>query len=536
MNVLRRGPGWAALAVLSCGWAGLAAAETPAVDLAAAATPVVAPAAATPSEAEERDVVRVNGAARSTLQRTSNYAVDPNNGRSNSAALGASRITVLGELDTGKRLGEWSVQGAIAADVLSGTFTGSPTLEGDKLPGSRWDPVLLTQAWAALSLRDLATLKIGLMNSHWGLGLLANDGNHAFDGRRDDYFVLPTTGDRVARAQLILQPWGRQQSLARGHFLAFSVDNVIEDNTAIRAQGDNATQEVAALRWHFAKERWAGVYYVHREQTYHDANGPFLRVNVLDAAFDVDYRKAGTGLRVQAEAAVILGRTNLAPTPDHPEHDVRQAAAVAKARYDLGASGLRFELDGGWFSGDDNLDDGVLTGFKANPNFQQGLLLFSQVLGFQSGRARITAQNPTITGYPAADLDRLATNGSVTSTITAFPKIGWKATSFLEVYGGALLAFSPTAPVDPFSTRVAGGGVPRNYLGQAPSGSLLGTEFDLGVVAKLPKPSAPFVFSLRAEYAVLLPGGVLNGMDADSPIHGGRLTLAITPADTQEHK
>ena len=537
MNLSHRWPLLVALAAWPLGWSAVAYAEDPfAVPPTDEPPPAVAePFAATPTEAD-RGAIRLTGAGRSTVQRTSNYAVDPNGARSNSGVLGSSRLTLQGDVDTGKTFGDWSIQAAVAADALSGTFTGRPTLEGDKLPGGRWDQLMLTQAWAGVSLRDLAVVKFGVMNSHWGLGLLANDGNHAMDSRRDDYFVLPTTGDRVARAQLILQPWGRSESLARGLFLAFSVDNVIEDNTAIRAQGDDAWQQVAALRWHFAKERWAGIYYVHRDQTYHDKTGPFLKVNVIDAAFDVDYRKAGTGLRLQAEAALILGRTNLAPTPEHPEHDVRQSAAVAKARYDLGKYGLRFELDGGYFSGDDNLDDAALTGFKANPNFQQGLLLFSQVLGFQSGRARITAQNPSVTGYPSADLDRLATNGSVTSAITAFPKVGWTVCQGFEVYGGALLAFSPTAPVDPFTTRAVGGGVPYNYVGKKVDGSLLGTEFDLGAVVKLTPKTWPMALSVRGEYALLLPGGVLNGMDSDSPIHGGRLSLALTPVSSKEKK
>ena len=514
------------------------AATTPTVDDAAANAPetagLVLPAAPTlttlPLQAPaEPYPLRLNGAFRVTGSRNSSYAVDPGGARSDAGVLGSSRLTLALDLDTGKRTGNWSVIAAMSADALTGTFTGGPTLDGDKLPGNRFDTLTLSQAWAGVRIPSLLTLKAGVMTSHWGTGLLANDGHHALDTRRDEWFVLPTTGDRVARVQLLLHPFAERQTVARGLILALSLDAVVEDATAIRAQGDDAVQRVAALRWHFAKERWAGVYYVHRNQTFHGPNSPYLRVNVLDAAFDMDYRKDGTGLRVQGEAAVILGTTSLAPTPEHPEHDVRQAAVVAKARYDWGHTGLRAELDGGWFSGDDNLDDAALTGFKANPNYQQGLLLFSQVLGWQSGRARLTASNPQVSGYPSQDLDRLATNGAVTSAITVFPKVGWKATSFLEVYGGALLAFSPTAPIDAFSTRI-GGGTPHTYTGKPTDGSLLGAEFDLGVVATLQRPGYPLVTQLRAEYAVLAPGGALAGLENDAPIHGGRLSLTLSRA------
>lgn len=521
-------PVLACVASVTSAWADEpSVAADPAVAVTDLATPAPLPAASTP--ADEPYPLRLHGAARVVGSRTSSYAVDPGGARSDDGILGSSRVTLVLDVDTGKRMGDLAVVAGLGADALTGTFSGGPKLEGDHLPGNRWDPLLLTQAWAGLRLRDLATLRFGVMNNLWGTGVLANDGNHALDARRDDWFVLPTTGDRLARAQLLLQPFGRTQSSARGLFVALNVDQVVEDAVAIRADGDDAFQQVAAVRWHFAKERWVGAYYVHRDQTFRSASGPFLKVNVIDAAFDMDYRKDGTGLRVQGEAVALLGTTSLAPTPDHPEHDIRQAAVVAKARYDWGEKHLRMELDGGWFSGDDNLDDAVLSGFKANPNFQQGLLLFSQVLGWQSGRARITASNPIVTGYPAQDLDRLATNGSVTSAITVFPKVGWKPAPFLEVYGGALLAFSPTAPIDAFSTRV-NGGTPRNYMGKAPDGSLLGAEFDLGVVATLERPGYPLVTSVRAEYAVLTPGGALAGMDADAPIHGGRLTLTFARA------
>ena len=211
-------------------------------------------------------------------------------------------------------------------------------------------------------------------------------------------------------------------------------------------------------------------------------------------------------------------------------------AAVAKARYDWARTGLRFELDGGWFSGDSNLDDGALTGFKANPNYQQGILMFSQVLGWQSGRARVTASNPQTSGYPSADLDRLATGGQVTSAITAFPKVGWKATSFLEVYGGALLAWSPTQMIDPFTTHAVAGGSPRNYLGNVPDGSNLGTEFDLGAVATLTPAAWPMALTVRGEYAVLLAGGAMAGTSGDSPVQGGRLSLALVPKPSTKER
>lgn len=500
----------------------------------AVATPVqpevaVAHVQAPAAVPEAPGTLQVTGLARASAVRTTEFGVDRNGARSNSDVQGLRRVTLRADLDTGKRFGRFGVQAALGADFASGTFIGRTTTDGDKLPGSRLDTFLPTQAWAGVSLSDMATLRAGLMTSQWGMGLVANDGNHALDARRDDWFVLPTTGDRVARAQLTLQPFGRSQGMLRGLFLAGGADQVIEDAIAVRANGDRATQAVFAARLFVSKVRSAGLYYVYRDQSFGSGVHPFLRVHVIDGAFDFDFRTDNRGLRLQGECAAFFGSTNLAPTPTFPEHDVRQSAAIARARWDAGLTGLRLELDAGWLSGDDDLDDDSQNAFRANPNYQQGILMFSQVLGWQSGRAHVTAADPQYVGYPSADLDRIATGGSVTSAVTVFPKIGWKVAPALEVYGGALLAWSPRTPIDPFSTRAVGGGQPRNFLSQAPDGHMLGSEFDLGVVGTLAPERWPVALALRAEYGLLMPGGALAGLEADGPIHGGRLTLGILP-------
>ncbi len=495
-------------------------------DLPLAATPAavaaVPVAVAAPGPAPEFAVVQLSAAARATASTVSGYAVDPSGARSSSDPQQSSRLSLRADLDTGERWGPWSVKGRLGGDVATGTFAGKPTLQGDQLPGSRFDNALVTDAWAGIALKNLLEVRAGVMASHWGMGLIAHDGGQAFDARRNDWFSLPTLVDRVARAMLIVQPFGRQASSLRGLILAAAADRVIEDPTGSRAANDTANQGLFAARWYAAHNQWAGLYYVYRDQTY--ATGRFLHAHVIDATFDFDFSHDGHGLRLQGEGAAILGTTSLAPTADFAQHDVRQGAFVGRARYDMRP--IRFELDAGWLSGDDQLDNGSLSAFKANPNYQQGILLFSQVLATQSGRARGTASNLQYMGQPAQDLDHLATGGSVTSAVTVFPKMGWKCSDLLEVYGGALFAFAPAIPIDPFTTTTSGGGQPRNFLGKAPTSSQLGTEIDLGVATTLAT-TLPLLLQVRAEYAVLLPGGALTGLD--SPIHGGRLTLALVP-------
>jgi hypothetical protein len=271
-------------------------------------------------------------------------------------------------------------------------------------------------------------------------------------------------------------------------------------------------------------DRWFGAYYVARNQT--AASGRGVRIHAVDLAGDYVRAMADMKLRLQGEAAIIAGSTTLAPSPEFVTHDVLQFGAVGRATAQWAGS-LQAEFDALYLSGDASLDDGKITAFRADPNLQFGLVLFQRIVAAQSGRARIAAADPDLVGVPNVDLDRIATGGSATSTIAVFPKLGWKVWDSLSLYGGALLAWSPLPLADPRATKTDGGGHARNYLGRAPDGSYLGTEFDLGVRYRVRPESLDYELLVGAEYAALLPGGVLAGLD--EPVTAARLVLAFAP-------
>ncbi|MSP92423.1 MAG: hypothetical protein EXR79_11600 [Myxococcales bacterium] len=473
----------------------------------------------------------VRAAGRASAAQTSRFRVDPAGFRSPDAVETSTRATLRFEADSGDSWGPLRLQGRVSGDFGAGVADGVPQAAGDKLPGSRKAASVPLESWAEASVAGIAGLRSGLMVAQWGLGLVANDGMHAFDARNGDWFVQAETGDRVLRTALWTSPWRNTDSPLRGVLASFAVDKVVDDDVARAVSGDSANQLVGALRMHFSKEQWAGVYWVYRDQQ--TETGKFLTANVVDLTADFDLRTDGKGLHLQAEGALIRGRTSLAPQPDHPEHDVKQAAFVARGRYDFGSAAnpdrpsVRLEADIGWLSGDANMDDVALTAFKADVNFQQGLVLFPRVLGWQTGRARLTASNPRVLGQAPQDLDRLATAGAVTSAITVFPKVGWMPCSGFELYGGTLFAFAPSPPLDPYHTRIAGGGEPRTLLGKAPGGVLLGMEFDVGV--RIGHDLALGRIEVGAEGGLLVPGGALADLGDDGPIHAGRVTLQYVP-------
>ncbi|MEY3013714.1 MAG: hypothetical protein RIT45_2449 [Pseudomonadota bacterium] len=529
------------------GAAALSLLAGPTIASAIEATAVDAPSAATPSDA--KTTIEVTAGARAGAERSSAFAADNNGAQAPSDAEIGSRVTLSLRADTHASMRGARLE-AVATVDSAGVWSGTPTLAGDRRPGDVSAPAMLTEAWASLSIggdsdtNHLVGVRAGLQRSHWGLGLLANDGRSYLGSDATSWFQYSWIGDRVLRGQFWARPWAQSNSPLRGLLLTAAVDRVASDDVLAPLQNpgflafhdtDVAWQGIFAARMMLSKRDSVGIYYVYRDQQ--QSGGGGIAVHAVDAAFDIGViERDGMTLRLSGEAVGLFGTTTLAPTPEFPEHDVAQSAAVVRAHLTLGK--LQGLLDIGWFSGDASTDDSSINNFKADPNFQQGILLFRRIVGWQTARMRGTASDPDVVGYPNQDLDRLASGGAVTSALTFFPRVGGNLGP-VEVYGGVLIALSPQPIQDPYWTRTQGGGAARNVYAAEPDGMLLGTELDGGVRARFVLPGKMLLLA-GVEYGVALPGGALAGMDTASggsaTVHGGRVVLTLTGAPNQGGK
>ncbi len=520
----------AALAATVCLFAGRPGEAAPALalDAPSAATVTVA-ATHVPTK---RFTIAISAAGRVIGGSYAPFVVDTTGAETSGATEVSTRLSLSGHLDSNQKFGVLQLEAQVGLDIARGTVSGKETLAGDAMPGTTFDSYLPTDAWLGLRYSDKMLVRVGQMTSSWGLGLIANDGKGYMDARQQDWFVRSETGDRVMRALVLARPFAGTTSALRGWIITGAIDRVVADDVLLQPDGqganlwndgrqEEAVQGIVATRFFVSKQSSFGLYYVYRDQEHKDGN--WLKVHAVDAAADLHGKIGKNKLRIRGEAVLITGKTSLSATPDFPEHDVRQAAIAAQGRLTMGR--VRLEFDTAWLSGDNNFDDGTLTQFKADPNYQLGLVLFPRVLGAWSGRSRLTASNPDVVGVPNEDLERLATQGAVTSTMAFFPKIGVQLPFGLDIYGGALFAFAPTPVADPFHTKTSGGGVARNALNK-PQGPSLGIELDFGVryTLALPMQSA---LVIAAEYGLLLPGDALAGLDAN--VHGGRLSLTFAP-------
>lgn len=412
-----------------------------------------------------------------------------------------SSFFILPEFRLGARwepiepLGPFRIMAEYEHDLATGTAYGAPDIDGTDLPnGEKWNGQL-RKLYVRVDAGEYLAMAGGYMTSHWGLGMLANDGDHGWTPG-SARFSDPRFGDRVIRAWIGSQPLTDYRVVLR---LAY--DDVQNDD--ILRKGDDAYQYIISARVGDSQPTQAGIYVVYRDQE-SNQNREFeaWAIDVM-ALHSFEWQGVGT-IKLGAEGAVITGDTNLGPSPDVPRQDLLQFGAVTRAALERQRWGLVFSLL--YASGDEDIDDDERNAFQVDPNYEFGLLLYRQVIAAQTGRGVATASDPDLIGRPPPDIDRLSTGGAPTNSIALFPAAWFRPNENLEVYGGPLFAFSEVDNVDPFNTRIAGG-AHRNALDGNPGG-FWGVELDLGMRSRFNLGGTQLTLGL--EGAIFFPGSALR--------------------------
>ena len=458
----------------------------------------------------------------SRVESTSRYPLDRQRTEIESGLNIAPQARIGMHLNTGRALRIVNLTLDYEHDLYTGDVGYVPGVEGIGLPGSQSNAHQLRKAWARFAFDRYLHLAGGFTTSHWGMGMVANGGSDYWTPGSAS-FSDPRGADRVLRGSIATGPYGDMGLIA-----AFNYDQVVDDDALLTASelspdnpslyaSDTASQFSMALLLGYKQAAGGGVYVARRSQT--DWRGGATNVWVIDATARVEHHIKSLGLlKAQGEIAFVTGTTTMAGSPMYPEHAVAQLGAAGRVSLDTGTFGG--VLDAVYASGDQNIDDGNQNGFRMDPNFNMGMLLYRQVLSAQTGRGVIEASDPNLVGYPANAIERFATRGSITNTIAFFPRAFWRPMTGVEIYGGPLLAFNAANNIDPLNTKLAGGSA-RNALNASP-GRFLGYELDLGV--RYQTLIGATELTVGAEFGVLQPGSALNN-DHGNPmrtVYGGR--------------
>ena len=351
-------------------------------------------------------------------------------------------------------------------------------------------------------------LQAGVATSHWGLGLLANDGN------RDPVFGRNDFGDRVVRLQLGSQPFGGGDVPLT---ISVAADRVIEDEFAHwrpfnEDKGQKAWQGIGALLWAPDEGATFGAYGVHRRQSEEDDERTTL-ITALDAYADWTGEVGGVQLRIAGEGATLLGSSDKSLNYNTRTEGSRQkvraggiTGLVEVAKGDLPVRGI---FRGGWASGDGNPDNDTVNDFAYDRDFDAGMVTHDELLGAIDAAAFDQIGRPDNSGGAPEGADAIVREGAFLHAIFLQPVAAFDATDWLELRAGPTLHWA-TAPISqPFSTT-RNGGTPANHLGLPTEGYALGTELnwaiEVGDVVVGPE-------NLGLKPALLLQGGHLLASD-----------------------
>jgi hypothetical protein len=406
------------------------------------------------------------------------------------------------ELDALNGLVNTPVEGLLPPLAAEGAPTRVDVI--DPVRGRRYGTDLNSLALRKASLiwhSDIGQFAFGATTNHFGLGLLANDGGGALDAQLADQRF----GDRVLRASYATKPL---YYLSKGRIeedvtSLVGLDLVLGDETATLMRPstewpskglfkDRALQFVLALK-HQRGGYGSGLFYAHRRLVNDGSAGldvtvtrPFdagLEVDILDLF--AEYKRtlaSGSAWNVAAEGAFVTGHANLvrnAACPGRTDAErctVRQGGAIARGGFSQGP--LSLDLLGGYASGDGNPFDAQVTNFRFDRDFKVGLVLFDQVMAWQSAAMVRRAGDPSLANVPTAGLELLSTSGAVTNALFVQPQVRWQLSAQTKLTASALWAKGAQGVFDPLWTNRTS--TLTGPFGQ-PSGRNYGVEFDLGL-------------------------------------------------------
>jgi hypothetical protein len=372
----------------------------------------------------------------------------------------------------------------------------------------------------------IGVLRAGHQQSHWGLGIVANDGDRA------PVFGDYRNGDIVERIAFATRPGGARSSLVvalagdlvfRDRLASLALYDVpvelgppplasatsVEQSTRRTLGGDWGWQAVLsafyqdpACRDQCERKR-VGAYAVYRGQT--NRLGDALMAGFADIFARWEWPSPDGTAKVFAavELALAAGHTTFVRSASQPNgHDVLQHGGAAQLGVEREGA-FRVVLEGGYASGDAQPQDNAQQRFTFNPAHRVGLILFPEVLAWHTARSASISADPRVVGQPPRGAELLPSSGAVTNAAYFYPTATVNVTRWMDVRAGAVVAVSTSDFVDPVRSTIFG--IAQNYRGGSPLARDLGLELDLGLHGRNTLPGG-VKFVWGAQGAVMFPG------------------------------
>ena len=493
---------------------------------------------ALPASAAE---VRIDGSYRMRLNADTNLTLDEQGFASGQKTWAEHRLRLtpkiveIGERDAIEIQGSFDIVSGIVGGDVAADFRGYGLTDRSQRTGLRAQGFDFRSLFAQIRT-GLGVVQIGQMPNQWGMGMVANSGN----GENTTDFGDARYGDIVDGALFATRPLvgflGPKSEFAQELAVAVAAELVYRDRFAQLVVknggglqfGDVAWQGVAALVWDPGERTRAGFYLARRVQSFAAAAGN-LHIWVYDAHLRHSRTlESGMVLSLEGEAAQIYGGTNHAPNLSAPgQTRVSQQGAVLRGGVARGQ--IEAELEGGYASGDANPFDGQANNFQMNRDFKVGLVLFDEVLMFQSQNAARRLSDPRLSGAPPQGIDLLPTEGAVSNALYLKPTLRYQPRLFgggLRLVGSVLFARAPQPVLDAYQALVSSAA--KNAFGHDASRNY-GVELD-GAIGYQAKLSRALGFEAGVQAGVLFPGDAFTRADGSKmpPAYASKLRATFT--------
>jgi hypothetical protein len=327
------------------------------------------------------------------------------------------------------------------------------------------EPVKIRRAWGEVAI-GIGMLRVGRMPNVDGRGILGNDGNNDLNrfgaagrGNSVDRILFGTKPIEVAKVIMSGDPDAADSRQDRGLFFGIAYDRLVDD--AIQFSGDDAGQIGTSFYYLLPEFEVLGLqgreFKLLTAFAYRNSDDADLDVFVVPLELTLGIED----FHFEAQAAVIWGRTrevsdalSLMSGRTPAVQDILGWGMFAILDYELGPLTLTMEFD--YASGDDDPRpeaDNVIHDFHFAEDTKVGLLLFPQVLAYETGRSAAAA-TATLKGLGATAIPstRVATRGAFTNAMALFPQVTWHITEDIFVRAGVLLAWAAASVVDPHET------------------------------------------------------------------------------------
>jgi hypothetical protein len=410
---------------------------------------------------------------RTVASELTDFAIDAHGTNLSHSRWVDSRVRVGSELEL------FGNQAVVEFDIMSGQILGDDWIHGENDSRRRsafsGRGNILPRKLAMAGTSEIGSWQAGLVTSHWGLGMVAND------GAQESWFGQSEFGDRVVRVRLTTTPFGDGRDANLPLYVTVAVDQVLSDDMAdLIVDGSSATQFLSSALWKNS-EMAAGFYGVLRHQRELEAER-VTNAGMMDMFFDVPVATVGgLSVRLSGEGAVIGGQTDRATTYSSRDMvSVFSGGAVGRLEFGSQEDRVTLRMQGGWASGDSNPDDGTSSDFSFDRDFEVGAVLFDQFMaGVEVGTFALLT-DPQYSGSPPDGVETIPTEGAFRRA--RFEQVAVRfnpsdSNRNLEVRSGLTRA-TATAPISqPFYTY-RGGGSSRTHHNEITTGDALGVEFD----------------------------------------------------------